>query len=437
MGRPPARADYGRHAHPHRPPPPPPQRFSVVQTQIAFAVSLGGLGIGVAYLPVGSLAPAFLALAVLFTVSSSFSLAKTLRDQHESRHVVARVDEAKLERLLTEHDLPGSRSTRTVSAPGLTSDRMAASQDQEAPPVSDYPAEARTEYAAESRPPNAPPFGPRADEVFPERGDQPPPGSPRACRPTWTASSTARWTARSTGPATARWTAPSSGPRLSELMDRPGAVSVSGGGGDRERERDRRGSPPWSRGGSTWPTRWSRRWPAWRPWRSSASPTWAATWPGRSRASASASASVMKRGDQGVKARIQGREVVVDVVIVVEYGHVVMEVARRVQANVASQTNRMLGLAVVEVNVIVDDVRMPRPPEAEEGEEGGEYGYMRAAATPRATGLRTSYSPRRRVTPRRPGPGRLGLAEHLGEQRPVDQQLRVERDVVADAAERA
>jgi len=80
-----------------------------------------------------------------------------------------------------------------------------------------------------------------------------------------------------------------------------------------------------------------------------------------------------KRGDQGVKARIQGREVAVDVVIVVEYGHVVMEVARRVQANVASQTNRMLGLAVVEVNVVVDDVRMPRPPEAE-GDDGGYEG---------------------------------------------------------------
>jgi hypothetical protein len=76
----------------------------VLQTQIAFAASLGGLSIGIAYLPVGPWPRAFLALAVLFTVSSSFSLAKTLRDQHESRHVLARVDEAKLERLLTEHD---------------------------------------------------------------------------------------------------------------------------------------------------------------------------------------------------------------------------------------------------------------------------------------------------------------------------------------------
>jgi uncharacterized alkaline shock family protein YloU len=66
-----------------------------------------------------------------------------------------------------------------------------------------------------------------------------------------------------------------------------------------------------------------------------------------------------KRGDQGVKARINGREVSVDVTIVIQYGHVVMDVARAVKANVASQTNRMLGLTVVEVNVTVDDVKMP------------------------------------------------------------------------------
>ena len=75
-----------------------------------------------------------------------------------------------------------------------------------------------------------------------------------------------------------------------------------------------------------------------------------------------------KRGDQGIKARISGREVAIDVTIMIEYGHVVVEVARKVQTNVAVQTNRMLGLNVVEVNVNVDDVRMPRPPKREDEE---------------------------------------------------------------------
>ena len=73
-----------------------------------------------------------------------------------------------------------------------------------------------------------------------------------------------------------------------------------------------------------------------------------------------------RRGDQGVTAQIDGDEVSVEVTIVIEYGHVVMEVAQQVQANVATQTTRMLGLRVVEVNVIVDDVRLPAAPEAEE-----------------------------------------------------------------------
>jgi uncharacterized alkaline shock family protein YloU len=64
-----------------------------------------------------------------------------------------------------------------------------------------------------------------------------------------------------------------------------------------------------------------------------------------------------KRGDQGVKADVNNNEVSVDVTVMVEYGHVVMDVARQVQVNVARKTNRMLGLTVLEVNVTVDDVR--------------------------------------------------------------------------------
>jgi uncharacterized alkaline shock family protein YloU len=72
-----------------------------------------------------------------------------------------------------------------------------------------------------------------------------------------------------------------------------------------------------------------------------------------------------KRGDQGVKAEVKGQEVAISVTIMVEFGHAVMEVARQVQANVAAQTNRMLGLRVVEVNVTVDDVRTAPPPDHE------------------------------------------------------------------------
>jgi uncharacterized alkaline shock family protein YloU len=77
-----------------------------------------------------------------------------------------------------------------------------------------------------------------------------------------------------------------------------------------------------------------------------------------------------KRGDQGIKAEVSGHEVAISVTIMVEFGHVVMEVARQVQANVAVQTNRMLGLKVVEVNVTVDDVRTSPAPDPADDDHG-------------------------------------------------------------------
>jgi uncharacterized alkaline shock family protein YloU len=79
-----------------------------------------------------------------------------------------------------------------------------------------------------------------------------------------------------------------------------------------------------------------------------------------------------RRGTQGVSAQIQDRQVGIDLTIVVEYGHVVMEVAAEVKANVARNVSRMLGMRVVEVNVTVDDVRLPGEgkPGAEPPEDG-------------------------------------------------------------------
>ncbi|MEV1244725.1 Asp23/Gls24 family envelope stress response protein [Nonomuraea sp. NPDC049750] len=69
-----------------------------------------------------------------------------------------------------------------------------------------------------------------------------------------------------------------------------------------------------------------------------------------------------RRGNQGISAQIQDRQVAVSLTIVVEYGHVVMDVAATVKTNVARSVSRMLGLRVTEVNVTVDDVRLPGKP---------------------------------------------------------------------------
>jgi uncharacterized alkaline shock family protein YloU len=66
-----------------------------------------------------------------------------------------------------------------------------------------------------------------------------------------------------------------------------------------------------------------------------------------------------RRGNQGVRAKVTEREVAIDVIIVVEYGRIALEVATAVKANVARAANHMLGMRVTEVNVTVDDVRLP------------------------------------------------------------------------------
>ena len=76
----------------------------VFQVKAAFGVAVVSMGTAIAYLPADPWIRAFLALGSLFLVSSSISLAKTLRDVHESKRFVNRVGEAKLERLLVEHD---------------------------------------------------------------------------------------------------------------------------------------------------------------------------------------------------------------------------------------------------------------------------------------------------------------------------------------------
>lgn len=80
-----------------------------------------------------------------------------------------------------------------------------------------------------------------------------------------------------------------------------------------------------------------------------------------------------KRGDQGIKADVSGQDVTISVTIMVEFGHVVMDVARQVQSNVAVQTHRMLGLNVAEVNVTVDDVRTTPPPESGETQDNARF----------------------------------------------------------------
>ena len=74
------------------------------QAGLSFAVSLAAVTIGIIYMPMGSWERGFLAIGMLFLVSSSFTLAKCVRDRQEVTQVTNRVDKARLDKLISEHD---------------------------------------------------------------------------------------------------------------------------------------------------------------------------------------------------------------------------------------------------------------------------------------------------------------------------------------------
>ncbi|WP_344329282.1 YiaA/YiaB family inner membrane protein [Streptomyces macrosporus] len=75
-----------------------------VQAVLSFGLSLLAVALGVAYMPMGPWERGFLALGVLFLVSSTFTLAKCVRDRQEMQEMTSRVDKARLDKLITEHD---------------------------------------------------------------------------------------------------------------------------------------------------------------------------------------------------------------------------------------------------------------------------------------------------------------------------------------------
>lgn len=74
------------------------------QAALSFGVALVAVGVGIVYLPVDGWVRAFLALGLLYTVTSAFTLAKCIRDRQEDTYLVSRVDQARLDKLLAEHD---------------------------------------------------------------------------------------------------------------------------------------------------------------------------------------------------------------------------------------------------------------------------------------------------------------------------------------------
>ncbi|MCX4910001.1 YiaA/YiaB family inner membrane protein [Streptomyces sp. NBC_00878] len=74
------------------------------QAVLSFGVAIAATAIGIFNLEADIWVRAFLGIAVLYLVTSAFTLAKVIRDRQEAGQIVSRVDQARLEKLLAEHD---------------------------------------------------------------------------------------------------------------------------------------------------------------------------------------------------------------------------------------------------------------------------------------------------------------------------------------------
>ena len=81
----------------------PPTLF-FAQSALAFAIALVTTLAAILYLPTDPWPKAFLALATIFLTTSAFALAKCVRDSQESQYVVSRLDQARVDKILAEHD---------------------------------------------------------------------------------------------------------------------------------------------------------------------------------------------------------------------------------------------------------------------------------------------------------------------------------------------
>jgi len=74
------------------------------QAVASFSIALAATAVGIFQLGANAWVRGFLGIAVLYLVTSAFTLAKVIRDRQEAGQLVSRVDQARLEKLLADHD---------------------------------------------------------------------------------------------------------------------------------------------------------------------------------------------------------------------------------------------------------------------------------------------------------------------------------------------
>ncbi|BES72340.1 hypothetical protein RE428_33580 [Marinobacter nanhaiticus D15-8W] len=71
--------------------------------KVSFAIALVATGVGIVFTPIDLLVKGYMAICALFLVSTTITLSKTLRDEHESKRIHNRISEARAQQILKEY----------------------------------------------------------------------------------------------------------------------------------------------------------------------------------------------------------------------------------------------------------------------------------------------------------------------------------------------
>ncbi|MFB6613734.1 YiaA/YiaB family inner membrane protein [Streptomyces sp. NPDC085524] len=74
------------------------------QAVASFGVATAAVALGIYNLDTNAWVRSFLGIAVLYLTTSAFTLAKVIRDRQEVGQIVSRVDQARMEKIMTNYD---------------------------------------------------------------------------------------------------------------------------------------------------------------------------------------------------------------------------------------------------------------------------------------------------------------------------------------------
>jgi len=70
--------------------------------KFSFAIAIISMTTGIMFMPGGILVQGYFAICALFLMSSTITLSKTLRDEHESQRLISKINQAKTSKILNE-----------------------------------------------------------------------------------------------------------------------------------------------------------------------------------------------------------------------------------------------------------------------------------------------------------------------------------------------